>query len=435
MKHAYRSWFAAGLLAVFAIGGVAAPAGAEAPAVAAESGFDAQRLQRLDRYVERAVNGGELPGVVGSIYRDGKPVHRIVTGWRDVASETPMSEDAIFRIYSMTKPVTAVAAMLLVEEGLLHLNEPLGKYVPALKALTVYAGGEGDDMETVALQRPLTLHHLFTHTAGFTYNFMGDEPVHGLYLEHGIFPGIIGESGLFTGGGGQPVESMEELVEVLADIPLLHQPGERFSYGISTDILGYIVEQVSGQPLDRFMHERLFAPLGMVDTAFVVPDNKLERFTTNYAWGEDGLKPVDTPQSSPYRDAGRLWSGGAGLVSTAEDYQRFLQMLLNRGVLDGVRILGPHTVDFMLQNHLPYPAAANSDPGEGFGLGFGIVEDPARTGTLRAAGEAFWGGAASTMFWIDPEHRVSAVFMTQVIPPRDEDWRRKVRNLVYQALQ
>lgn len=412
----------------------ATPAIAEVLPPARSQGFDVKRLARLDSMLNATVDAGVVPGIVGSVYRKGKPVYQIAVGWQSLETRTPLRPDSLFRIYSMTKPITAVAAMQLLEEGRLRLKDPIANYLPQMQALKVYASGEGERVETVGLQRPVTIHHLLTHTSGFSYSFMGTGPVQQLYTQRGIFPGA--ENPVFTGGTAQPLVDMNALIGALAAIPLLHQPGERFSYGVSMDVLGKIVEQVSGQALERVMQDRIFQPLGMRDTSFFVDDARLGRFMSNYSRQDGKLQLVDSPVDSQYRDRKRLLAGGAGLVSTVADYQRFALMMLNRGQLDGVRVLGAKTVDFMLLDHLASIAAdASGNEGQGFGLGFSILRDPAASGLLGSEGEASWSGAASTTFWIDAKEQITAVFMTQVLPPdRTTTWQRDLRTLVYQAL-
>ena len=431
MRHAARL----AVLALCASTLLAAPTlNAEALPAARSQGFDVERLARLDRVLRASVAAAEVPGIVGSVYRNGKPVYEIAVGWQSVEEKTPIRRDSLFRIYSMSKPVTAVAAMQLLEEGRLRLGDSIATYLPPLQALRVYASGEGEQIATAVLQRPVTIQHLLTHTAGFTYSFMGTGPVHQLYVTRGIFPGA--ENRVFTGGTAQPIADMDALIAALATTPLLHQPGERFSYGVSMDVLGRIVERVSGRSLEQVMQEGIFQPLGMRDTSFFVKDADLPRFMSNYTRQNSKLERVDEPGSSQYRDRNRLLAGGAGLVSTVADYQRFATMILNRGQLAGARVLGPRTVDYMLRDHLASIATdAGSNDGQGFGLGFAILTDPAGAGSLGSEGEASWSGAASTLFWIDPTERLTAVFMTQVLPPdQTSTWRRDVRNLVYQAL-
>lgn len=419
-----RAGWRTGTAATLALLLLAAPSLAFAPE---EAGFDPERLKRIDRYLDRMVEEGKVAGMLVAITRDGAPVYFDTAGFADREQRLPLKEDAIFRIYSMTKPVTSVAALMLVEEGRLRLSDPLSKYFPTLAKLRVYIN-DGGAPRTEAAKREPTVHDLLRHTAGFTYGF-SDNPVAEAYRALGIAPGVAAVS---PPGAAQPPKDLAAMADALAQAPLLAQPGSAFTYGVSTDLLGRIVEIVSGESLDQFFKTRIFDPLGMNDTGFVVAADKLERLTTLY--GKDGvaLRPLDVAASSVFRMQPSLLSGGAGLVSTAKDYLAFLQMLLNRGEANGVRLLSPRMVDFLARNHLP--PGLEVSPGVGFGLGFAVVKDSALAGTPGNDGILFWSGAAGTLFWIDPEEEMAVVVLLQITPANLGPWQRELRALVYQAM-
>lgn len=370
---------------------------AAAPAAA---GLDPERLQRLDAYIEALIEDGQIAGAQVLLARHDLIVHNEVFGVRDLETAAPVTHDTLWRIYSMTKPVTSVAAMLLHEEGRFALDDPLADHLPEFAQMTVWRDGEA-----VPAARPITVRQLFTHSAGFSYGFT-DEGVDALYRQAELFAS----------------EDLTAFSERLATLPLVMEPGTRWHYGVSTDILGRLVEVLSGQPLDQFFSERLFEPLGMVDTFFEVPPDARERFASLYRLDADSGELAEVPEGAlagiRWSDVGLL-SGGGGLVSTAEDYMRFARMLANGGALDGVRVLSPKTVEWMTRNHLPeYDDAADGVFGRGnsigFGLGFAVIEDPARwSGGVGAPGEYWWGGAAGTYFWIDPNYEVIAMLMIQ----------------------
>jgi CubicO group peptidase (beta-lactamase class C family) len=411
-------------LAAAALFTLAAPALAFAPE---DAGFDSGRLQRVDAYLDRMVTEGQVAGALVVIVRDGTVVYSDAAGFADLERKTPLQEDALFRIFSMTKPITTVAALMLVEEGKLRLSDPLSKFFPALANLRVYAG-TGEAPRTEAAKREPTVHDLMRHTAGFTYGF-SDNPVAATYRALGLAPGV---ASITPPGAGDAPMDLARMADVLAQAPLLRQPGEAFSYGVSTDLLGRIVEIVSGEPLDRFFETRIFRPLGMSDTGFTVPAEKLGRLSTFYRRDGVALSPVDSGAASIYRTRPALLSGGAGLVSSAKDYLAFLQMLLNRGEANGRRLLAPRTVDFLARNHLP--PGVEVSPGIGFGLGFAVVKDSALAGTPGNDGILFWSGAIGTLFWIDPAEQLAVVFMTQITPAALGPLQRDLRALVYQAI-
>ena len=396
-------------------------------------GFSAERLQRIDRLLEdRYVGPGRLPCAQFALARRGEIVHQAVIGQQDPERGVPLAEDSVFRIYSMTKPVTTVALMSLVEEGRIALDDPVMKYIPAWAGLGVFKAGVPGAFQTAPPARPMQVVDLLRHTSGLTYSFQYRTNVDAAYRQLGLDQ-VYGE------------RDLAGMVEDLARIPLDFSPGEAWNYSVSTDVVGHLIETVTGETLDEVFRRRVFEPLRMTDTGFVVRDDQRARFCACYeARPGGGLKLQDDPQRSPYLAPPRLLSGGGGLVSTVADYLRFSQMLLNGGALDGARILAPRTLKLMAANHLPGGGdltqhsrsmfSESAYAGVGFGLGFAVVFDPTRALLPSSPGEFYWGGMASTAFWIDPVEELVAVFMTQLIPSSATPIRRELRTLVYSAL-
>jgi len=393
-------------------------------------GLSSERLERVDGWMRRLVEDGKLPGVLTMVARRGRVVWLRTTGLADVARGTPVAPDTIFRIYSMTKPLTSVAIMMLYEEGLFQLDDPITRFLPCFRNMRVFAGGSRTKWESVPAERDITFRDLLTHTSGLTYGFLDSTLVDAMYRERGVD---------FQTSAG----SLEAMVEAAASLPLLAQPGAEWNYSIATDVLGHLVAGISGRPFEQFLRERVIEPLGMIDTDFYVPPEKIGRFAANYAPGDNGsLKLVDDPRDSRYGAPRRLCSGGGGLVSTAADYMRFCEVMLNKGELDGVRLLGRKTVELMTTNHLPGDMASMGQPrfsespytGIGFGLGFSVMLEPARAQILGTPGEYAWGGAASTAFWIDPAEELAVILLTQLMPSSTYPIRRELRVLTYQAI-
>jgi CubicO group peptidase (beta-lactamase class C family) len=364
--------------------------------------IDPAGLARADNIVREMVDKKDYAGAITLVARHGKVVDFKAVGMADIAANRPMKTDTIVRIYSMTKPITTVAAMILWEENKLRLDDPVSKYIPEMKNLRVYVGPKD---ETVPAQREITIRDLMRHTAGFSYGVFSDTPVDKMYREQKLLSRNM---------------PLKEFVARLAKIPLLYQPGTRFHYSVAVDVLGRVVEVASGQTLDVFFQERIFKPLDMVDTAFYVPASKVDRFAANYG---PGLIMIDDPSKSPYLKPPKFLSGGGGLVSTARDYARFCQMMLNDGVLDKTRVLRSETVLMMTRNQLPeqalpmqMPAGAPTDKGLGFGLGFAVRMAPDPKFPSTPVGEYFWGGAASTGFSICPKNDTVVVALTQFMP-------------------
>ncbi|MGH7754470.1 MAG: serine hydrolase domain-containing protein [Gemmatimonadales bacterium] len=376
-------------------------------------------LARIDSAMNAYVESGKLPGIVVAVARNGRLAHWKAFGLRSIEHTDPMETDDLFRIYSMTKPVTSVAMMLLVEEGRVGLEDPVAKYLPAFAGVKVWSR-DGPR----APRRPMTIRDLLQHTSGLTYGLFGETPVDSAYRKAGLM---------------EPRWSLTELMDQLARLPLVGDPGEIWNYGFSTDVAGRIIEVVSGMPLDRFMAQRIFGPLKMTDTFFEVPPEKRSRLTGYYAITGGPPALIDSPDTGSYTRRPPLFSGGGGLASTVPDYLRFAQMILNGGELDGVRLLRRETVAEMLENQLPperIPIRIGEFtlPGTGFGLGFSVVVDPAEKG-INDQGRAGWAGYANTFFWIDPNRRLIAMVFAQSFPfsahPLELDFRR----LVYQALR
>jgi CubicO group peptidase (beta-lactamase class C family) len=387
-----------------------------------EAGLSSSRLERLTRTFEEYVERGALPGAVVLVARNGAVTYERAFGFRDREAGDAMTTDAIFRIASQTKAVVSVAVMMLQEEGRLLITSPLHRFIPEFAETTVAVETE-DGYEVVPADRPITLRDLLTHTSGIGYGY---GPAGDRWAEAGI-------QGWYFADRDEPVAAT---VERMAALPMEAQPGERFVYGYSTDILGVVVERVSGVPLDEFLRTRIFEPLGMDDTFFYLPPHRRNRLAAVYGHQPPLVRAPDegTMEAQGHYVEGprRSFSGGAGLLSTAEDYARFLQMALNGGELDGVRILSPKSVELMTTNHVGdrYPWSG----GMGFGLGFSVVEDLGARGLLGSPGEFGWGGAYHSTYWVDPVEDLVVVYFTQVIPARFLDDHAKLRALVYQAI-
>jgi len=410
--------------------------------VGLESGFSTSRLARLDQVMtQRYVDTGLLPGLLTMVYRRGQLAHTGLSGQMDVERGKAMRGDTIFRIYSMSKPITAVALMMLVEEGYLGLDDDVVTHIPSWKHLGVYASGMPSLLSsasplfiTTPPARPMKVVDLVTHTSGLTYGFMNRTSVDRAYRRLKVAE-FHSETNLDT------------MIEQLSTLPLEFSPGTAWNYSVSIDVMGYLVQKLSGQSFGEFLRTRLFEPLGMTDTAFWCPPEKIDRFASCYMPGESGeLRLQDDAGKSTYAEPPRLESGGGGLVSTAHDYMRFCRMMLNAGTLDGVQILSPKTVALFSVHFLPgdkelaqlAPPGMFSEAGYagvGFSIGCGVTIDLARTRLPGTPGEYFWGGAASTAFWIDPKEELAVVFMTQVIgSPARLTLRRDLRTLVYSAM-
>jgi CubicO group peptidase (beta-lactamase class C family) len=396
-------------------------------------GFSSARLQHIDRFLQpRYLDSGKLPCAQVLIARRGEVVYQTVLGKMDVERNRPAAEDTIYRIYSMTKPITSIAFMMLVEQGLVSLDDPVHRYIPEWRDLAVYAGGVHGMFRTERPQRPMLIIDLLRHTSGLTYGFQMRTNVDAAYRK------------LKIGEFGDAVP-LDEMIKQLAAMPLEFSPGTAWNYSVSTDVLGYLVGKISGVPFDQFLRERILGPLKMIDTDFHVRADQAARFAACYSATLDGrMKLQDDPTTSPYLKPATYLSGGGGLVSTAADYLRFARMLLNGGELDGVRLISPKTLQLMTANHLPgnqelpqlsrslFSEAAYN--GLGFGLGFAVAVDQPRTMILGSNGDYFWGGMASTLFWVDPREQLIGIFLTQLVPSSTYAVRRELRTLTYAAM-
>ena len=427
-----RAWRFVSVLSfglVIAVGSASGQTGPLPEARPDSVGFSVERLRRLDQGLRATVDQKMIAGLVTLVARHGKLVAQNVYGQQDIASAKPMQKDTIFRIYSMTKPITGVAMMILYEEGKWKASDPIAKHIPELANLQVHSGTDGAGK--AILEAPAhapTVGELMSHTAGFTYGFFGSTPVDKLYQE--VNP--------------LRAPSLKEFVERLAKLPLAYQPGERWVYSVAVDVQGYLVEKLSGKPFPDFVRERILAPLGMKDTDFFVPQDKLARLATVYTPDPKGPGLVAVPHDPTVTEPPGLPSGGGGLYSTASDYLRFAQMLLDGGERDGVRLLSPSTVELMRTNHLPERLMTGKfgiglhtmQPGLGFGYDFAVMEDPVKVGSTAGKGSYMWDGLAGTWFWIDPTNDLVFVGMVQriVTAPGMPNLEDLSRALVYQAL-
>jgi CubicO group peptidase (beta-lactamase class C family) len=421
------------LAALFVVVGAASAARAgELPTTSpTELGFSAARLEYIDRFYADKVQRGELAGIVTLVARHGKVAHFSALGSADLEKHKPMQRDTIFRVYSMTKQITSTALMMLYEEGRFQMQDPVSKYLPEFAHLRVLRNPEGDLEDTVPVQHEPTIQDLFRHTAGFVHA-LGNSALDAEYFKANLF--------------GVDV-TLAEMMGRLSKLPLMYQPGTKWVYSIGPDVQARLVEVLSGMPFDRFLEERLFKPLGMKDTGFWVPPEKAQRLATVY-WMKNGkLAPIDEEHGSPgdtwlsepwtvnsYTVNHKRKGGSYGLVSTADDYLRFAQMLLNGGELEGVRILSPKTVQYMTRDHL---GSIGKLPGMGWGLGFAVMEDAAAAGYMSSVGSYSWGGYASTFFWVDPKEDIVGIAMTQhvdVSVPAARAIESEFPTLVYSAL-
>jgi CubicO group peptidase (beta-lactamase class C family) len=400
-----------------------ASAGADeiAQATPQEMGLSAAKLDEVKTIVQSLVDKKRTAGAVVLVARRGKIVQELSIGKMSAAGDQAMRPDAIFRIYSMTKPITSAAALILVDDGKLALDDPVSQYLPEFKGLRVHTG-KGD--ETVPTAREMTVRDLLRHTSGLCYGFLGDTAVDRLYRTNRI---------------GDREETLADLVRKLGKLPLEHQPGKQCSYSYSTDVLARVVEVAGGKPFDEFLEERIFRPLDMRDTAFWVPDDKLDRFTASHRPGKNGIEVGEAPETSHFRKKPKFLSGGGGLVSTARDYLRFCQMLLNGGEFQGQRLLRAETVRAMTTNQvppeaLPVKVGQMPLPGVGFGLGVAVRQDPKADKPDPAAGEYGWGGAATTAFWVAPRSELVVIVLQQQ-QPVDPELQLVLRPVIYAAIE
>lgn len=367
---------------------------------------------QLQAEVEELVEQRQLPGAIVIISRDGQVIDRAMAGWQSVEQQQALHEEAIFRLYSMSKPVTSVAIMMLAEQGRLSIDDPVEHYLPELGDMQVYVSGPSEAMVTRPALRSITIGDLLTHNSGIVYHFTGNTPVHQYYRRHGVMRDTpVGR----TPEDGPPARSLDELVERIGAAPLLHDPGEGFHYSYSTTVLGAVIERATGQTLDKALADMLFAPLGMTDTGFFIDDERLDRFTTLYSATEGGFEPAELPIESDYRDTSRLLDGGGALAGTAQDYLRFATMLANGGSLEGKRYLSEEAVQSMFAPHVVISGMSPQDIPFGYGFAIGTEETAAAGG--QPAGTVSWSGSGNTYFLIDPETRTVGLLMTNLLTP------------------
>ncbi len=394
-------------------------------------GLASAQLRRIDEHlIARYVEPGRIPGALTLVARRGKIAFLSPLGKMDRERAKPMLTDTLFRIYSMTKPVTSVALMMLHERGAFQLGDPVHKWLPGWESLRVYRHGKYPNFVTEPTKRPMTVRDLLTHTSGLSYGILERTHLDAAYRK------------LRIGDGG----TLADMVETLGQLPLEFSPGTRWGYSVATDVIARLVEIMSGRRFDEYLRTEIFEPLGMVDTGYTVAADKLPRFAANYARSPDGgMTLFDDPADSAYARPKTLFTGSTGLISTAADYVRFAEMLRRGGAIDGVRILGARTVRYMTQNHLPggvdlASLATESTfsetryDGVGFGLGFHVALDPVRTQVPGSVGEYGWGGMASTAFWIDPVEDITVVFMTQLVPSSALNVRSELKSIVHAAI-
>ena len=397
------------------------------------TGVDESRLSRIDSFVNRYVLNDKLNGAVTLIMKDGKVIHHQAIGYSNLGKKTPMQKDHIFRIASMTKPIVSVAVMMLWEEGRFSLDDPISRYIPEFKNMQVLDRFNQADSSytTVPAKREITIRQLLNHTSGIGYPGIGSPYAKALYAKYKINSGI-----------GTPYSKLSEMIPQLAKLPLFHQPGDKFLYGINTDVLGYFVEVISGMPLDRFLEQRIFAPLGMKDTHFYLPAAKAQRLVPLYRVNEKNKADMYPPNPGkpgdpdfPLTSGGTYLSGGAGLSSTAADYALFCQMLLNGGELNGARLLSPHTIRLMTSNQIgELLIFENPVDVRKFGLGFGLLLDRAVTAMPVGHGTYMWDGMFGSHFWVDPKNKLVVVLMRNIWPTNDWDMVDRIKPVIYQAL-
>ena len=431
---------------------------------ASQAGMSYERLEKIAPTLSEHIKEGRFPGFITAVARKGRVVHFETQGFSDIEKQIPLQKDSLFRIYSMSKPITGVALMILIEEGKIRLNDPVSLYIPEFAETKVMVMNQDGSFTTEKLDREITIRDLATHTSGIAYSFTANDALQEIYEKEKLSPYFFIDN-LDTAkiGDSVVIKSEKSFPDICAfseglasKAPLMHQPGEKYTYSMGMDVLGCVIERASGKTFDIFLEERIFGPIGMKDTSFFVPESKKDRFTSLYAYpgdlrelipGMEGKIPedllmikIDDRSYSPYLAKASVFDGGSGLVSTTEDYLKFAQMLLNGGKLGDVRILSRKSVELLSSNHLRKEVLnrTGSDDdyvteGIGFGITVGVITDTGLTGQYGSNGMYFWGGAASTIFWIDPAEELVAVAMTQLLA---SPWplRETFSALVYQSI-
>ena len=406
------------------------------------AGFDEKRLGRITDHLRRGyIEPGKIAGCQTLVARHGHVAYFDSQGYADREQERPMADDTIFRLFSMTKPVTSVALMSLYEQGYFQLNDPVHRVIPEWRDLQVYESGEGPDMKTRSPKSPMTFRHVLSHQAGLTYGngLVTLAGLEGMKL-HPVDQAYV-DAGVARAGR----ETLRSFIEKLATVPLRYDPGERWMYSYATDVCGYLVEAISGKPFDEYLQEEIFDPLGMKDTRFFVKDEDAERFAACYGRARDkSLRRLDQRAGQrPAFERPTFFSGGGGLYGTTADYLRFCEMLRRGGELDGARVLGPRTIELMHRNHLTGGKTLSemamgvfsetAYDGVGFGLGFAMTLDEVAAGSI-GAGDYYWGGAASTIFWVDPREDLVAIFMTQLMPSATFNFRGQLKSIINSSI-
>ena len=384
--------------------------------------ISSSNLAYIGPRMQKLVDERRVSGIVTLAARHGKIFHFDSWGFQDVAKQTPMEKDSIFRIYSMTKPIVSVALMMLFEQGKFQLTEPISRYLPKFEALTIMH----PDGSTEPAEVPITFQHVLTHQAGFSYGFTEDSPVEELYRKAELF---------------KPTVKLDEMIDKVAQLPLIYQPGTAWRYSVATDVVGRLIECLSDMSLEDYLQEKILRPLNMHNTGYWVPAEKMNRFTTLYGDSpkHGPMTTFDKPEISSHGNPNIVHRGGSGLVSTAEDYLRFAQLVLNKGTFDGVRLLGPRTIDYMTTNHIPtshFPIGSDATMlGMGFGLGFSTIMDPAKNGVLGSVGNHGWSGMADTHFWVDTKEDLIGMTYTQYIGLQTMPIRYDFKNILYGAIE
>lgn len=384
-------------------------------------GISAEQLGHIKPRLQTYIDSNRVSGIVTLAARRGEVFHLDSWGWQDVAKQTPMHTDSLFRIYSMTKPIVSVALMMMYERGMFQLHDPISRYLPQFENMRVLH----PDGKTEVANAPITFHHVLTHQAGFSYGFFEDSPLEDMYREAKLY---------------NPMMSLSDMIDKVAQLPLFFHPGSAWRYSVATDVVGRLVECLSDMPLGDYLQERILRPLNMTDTNYCVPAEKADRFTTMYGDHPDHgpMTPMDVPEKSPHMHPTIGHRGGSGLISTAGDYIKFAQLLLNKGTLGDVRLLGSRTVDFMTSNHIPaghFPLTIGEPMrGTGFGLGFSVIMDVAQNGIMGSVGNHGWSGMADTHFWVDPKEELIGMTFTQYIGLEISAIRYDYKNMLYAAI-